>query len=90
MLEMAACGAKVLMLRCVEYARRYRRSDSCPFVVLRQARHDRHRIMEDTPMEDAMMTGLPRPATRSKVTVVGVPDVPGYAARSFAPSPTPT
>ena len=44
MLEMAACGAKVLMLRCVEYARRYDLPDSRPFVVLRQARHHRQRI----------------------------------------------
>ena len=44
MLELAACGAKVLMLRCVEYARRFGDADPRPLVVLEQARHHGHRI----------------------------------------------
>ena len=39
MLEMAACGAKVLHLRCVEYARRYRHAGARALVVLAARRH---------------------------------------------------
>ena len=83
MLEMAACGAKVLMLRCVEYARRYH----VPIHV-RSSYSDKPGTfvtgsIEDMPMEDAILTGVAHDRSESKVTVVGVPDVPGYAARVF-------
>jgi aspartate kinase len=83
MLEMAACGAKVLMLRCVEYARRYH----VPIHV-RSSYSDRPGTIvtgsiEDTAMEDAILTGVAHDRSESKVTVVGVPDVPGYAAKVF-------
>jgi aspartate kinase len=83
MLEMAACGAKVLMLRCVEYARRYH----VPIHV-RSSYSDRPGTIvtgsiEDMPMEDAILTGVAHDRSESKVTVVGVPDVPGYAAKVF-------
>ena len=81
MLEMAACGAKVLMLRCVEYARRYH----VPIHV-RSSYSDKPGTIvtgsiEDIPMEDAILTGVAHDRSESKVTVVGVPDVPGYAAK---------
>ena len=44
MLELAACGAKVLMLRCVEYARRFGYTDPRALVVHPAGRHDRHRL----------------------------------------------
>jgi aspartate kinase len=83
MLEMAACGAKVLMLRCVEYARRY----DVPIHV-RSSYSDRPGTlvkgsMEDIPMEDAILTGVAHDRGEAKVTVVGLPDVPGYAAKVF-------
>ena len=83
MLEMAACGAKVLMLRCVEYARRY----DVPIHV-RSSYSDKPGTfvtgsMEDIPMEDAILTGVAHDRSEAKVTVVGVPDVPGYAAKVF-------
>ena len=83
MLEMAACGAKVLMLRCVEYARRY----NVPIHV-RSSYTDKPGTIvkgsiEDIPMEDALLTGVAHDRGEAKVTVVGVPDVPGYAARVF-------
>ncbi len=83
MLEMAACGAKVLMLRCVEYARRYH----VPIHV-RSSYSDKPGTIvtgsiEDIPMEDAILTGVAHDRSESKVTVVGVPDVPGYAAKVF-------
>jgi aspartate kinase len=83
MLEMAACGAKVLMLRCVEYARRY----NIP-VHVRCSYSDKPGTIitgsiEDKPMEDPILTGVAHDRSEAKVTVVGLPDVPGYAARVF-------
>ena len=83
MLEMAACGAKVLMLRCVEYARRY----DVP-VHVRSSYTDKPGTVvvgsiEDIPMEDPILTGVAHDRSEAKVTVVGIPDIPGYAARVF-------
>lgn len=83
MLEMAACGAKVLMLRCVEYARRY----NIP-VHVRSSYSDRPGTVvtgsiKDTPMEDPILTGVAHDRSEAKVTIVGIPDIPGYAAKVF-------
>ncbi|MBV9353250.1 MAG: aspartate kinase [Mycobacterium sp.] len=83
MLEMAACGAKVLMLRCVEYARRY----NIP-VHVRSSYSDKPGTVvtgsiKDNPMEDPILTGVAHDRSEAKVTVVGLPDIPGYAAKVF-------
>jgi aspartate kinase len=83
MLEMAAAGAKVLMLRCVEYARRY----GVPIRV-RSSYSDKAGTlvsgsMEDLPVEQAMITGVAHDRSEAKVTVTGVPDHAGVAARIF-------
>ncbi|MFC9994772.1 aspartate kinase [Nocardia sp. NPDC127526] len=83
MLELAACGAKVLMLRCVEYARRY----NVP-VHVRSSYSDKEGTlitgsMEDIPLEQAILTGVAHDRSEAKVTVVGIPDEPGYAAKVF-------
>ncbi|GAA1995775.1 aspartate kinase [Nakamurella flavida] len=83
MLEMAASGAKVLMLRCVEYARRY----GVP-VHVRSSYSDLEGTivqgsMEDLPVEQALITGVAHERGEAKVTVVAVPDHPGVAARIF-------
>ncbi len=83
MLEMAAAGAKVLMLRCVEYARRY----SVP-VHVRSSYSDNTGTlvtgsMEDLTVEQAMITGVAHERGEAKVTVAAVPDHPGVAARIF-------
>jgi aspartate kinase len=79
MLEMAACGARVLVLRSVEYARRYG-------MVL----HVRSSFAEatgtwvreeDERMEKAIISGVPHDTSEAKVTLVRVPDRPGIAAR---------
>ena len=79
MLEMAAYGAKVLMLRCVEYARRtnivlHVRSSftDAPGTWVRE---------EDQRMEKAIVSGVPHDTSEAKVTLVRVPDKPGIAAR---------
>jgi aspartate kinase len=85
MLEMAACGAKVLMLRCVEYARRY----GIPIHV-RSSFSNREGTwvtgtagQEDGEMEQAIISGVAHDRSEAKITVVGVPDKVGEAARIF-------
>ena len=83
MLEMAACGARVLMLRCVEYARRNH------IAVHVRSSYSRHRgtmvsgSVEDLTMEQAMLTGVAHDRSESKITVTGVPDELGKAAHIF-------
>ena len=83
MLEMAACGAKVLMLRCVEYARRYnvpvhvRSSYSTkPGTIVSGS-------MEDIPVEEAILTGVAHDRSEAQITVFGLDDTPGHAAKVF-------
>jgi aspartate kinase len=84
MLELAASGAKVLHLRCVEYARRYGvpvhvRSSFTPregtWVV------DQH--FGGGPVEQPIISGVAHDRSEAKITVVGVPDKPGTAAQIF-------
>lgn len=83
MLEMAACGAKVLMLRCVEYGRRY----NVPIHVRSSFSNLTGTIvagsMEDLTVEQAIISGVAHDRSEAKVTVVGVPDKPGQAAALF-------
>jgi aspartate kinase len=83
MLELAACGAKVLMLRCVEYARNHgvlvhvRSSFS--------AAEGTWIKEEDERMEQAIISGIAHDTSEAKVTIFGVPDRPGVASRVFRP-----
>jgi len=86
MLEMAACGAKILHLRCVEYARRY----GMPIHVRSSfSTLNGTWISETNPndgeesMEQAIIAGVAHDRSEAKVTVVGVPDKVGEAARIF-------
>ncbi|GAA2819796.1 aspartate kinase [Kribbella solani] len=83
MLEMAACGAKVLHLRCVEYARRY----NVPVHVRSSFSQKEGTWVVDAKeldqMEQAIISGVAHDRGEAKITVVGVPDKPGEAARIF-------
>ena len=83
MLEMAACGANILMLRCVEYGRRY----GVPIHVRSSFSNKPGTIvtgsMEDLEVEQAIIAGVAHDRSEAKVTVVGVPDKPGQAAAIF-------
>jgi aspartate kinase len=88
MLEMAASGAKILHLRCVEYARNY----NMPIHVRSSfSTKEGSWIIPDNPdiavageeMEQAIIAGVAHDRSEAKVTVVGVPDKVGYAARIF-------
>ena len=83
MLELAACGAKILHLRSVEYGRRY----GVPIHV-RSSFSTRpgtyvNGSMEDLTVEQAIISGVAHDRSEVKVTVVGVPDKPGEAAAIF-------
>jgi aspartate kinase len=83
MLEMAGLGAKVLQIRSVELAQRY----SVPLVV-RSSFNDWEGTLvdrEDKSMEDVLVSGVTLDQNQSKVTIVGVEDAPGLAARIFGP-----
>jgi aspartate kinase len=81
MLEMAASGSKVLALRSVEFARRH----DVPLHVRSSFLPEKGTwITKETPdMEKAIVTGLAHRSDEAKVTVAGLEDRPGVAARIF-------
>ena len=80
MLELAASGAKVLMPRCVEYARRF----SVPVHVRSSFSDlDGTLVTKEDPMEEPIIAGVAHDRSQAKVTLFDVPDVPGKAARIF-------
>ncbi|SOD71862.1 aspartate kinase [Jatrophihabitans sp. GAS493] len=83
MLELAACGAKILHLRSVEYGRRY----GVPIHVRSSFSNKTGTTvtgsMEDLAVEDAIISGVAHDRSEAKITVVGVPDRPGEAAALF-------
>ena len=83
---MAASGAKVLHLRCVEYARRF----GVKVHVRSSFSHregtwvvDPATLPEGEQMEQAIISGVAHDRSEAKITVVGVPDKPGKAAAIF-------
>ncbi|MBO1753392.1 aspartate kinase [Actinotalea sp. BY-33] len=87
MLDMAASGAKVLMLRCVEYARR----TQVPIHVRSSFSGHTGTLVTDEPldregegqMEQPIIAGVAHDRSEAKITLIGVADVPGSAARVF-------
>jgi aspartate kinase len=90
MLELAASGAKILHLRCVEYARRF----GVPLHVRSSfSQHegtwvlpspdDKITVSEGVALEQPIISGVAHDRSEAKVTVVGVPDIPGKAAAIF-------
>jgi aspartate kinase len=89
MLELAAAGAKVLYIRAVEYARRHGvklhvrssfNNNEGTWVTADRI----PQIQEGSAMEEPIITGVAGDLNEAKITVVGVPDVPGKAADIFA------
>ena len=86
MLEMAACGAKILHLRCVEYARRF----DMPIHVRSSFSYREGTMIVTQPageegdsVEAPIIAGVAHDRSEAKITVVGVPDHPGKAAEIF-------
>jgi aspartate kinase len=89
MLELAANGAKVLYIRAVEYARRhgvliharstFSSSDGTLVIDSRRA----ELLAQGEHMEEPIVAGVATDLGQAKVTIIGVPDVPGKAAEIF-------
>ncbi len=83
MLELAAAGAKVLYIRAVEYARRHGVT-----IHVRSSFNNNEGTLVVNPkegetVEEPIITGVAADLSEAKVTVVGVPDIPGKAAQIF-------
>jgi len=81
MLEMASLGAKVLQARSVEFAAKYR----VPVRVLSSFSDGEGTLVmkEDSDMEQVVVSGVTYDKNQAKLTITGVPDQPGIAARLF-------
>ncbi|GAB3605300.1 aspartate kinase [Conyzicola nivalis] len=83
MLELAASGAKVLYIRAVEYARRHGVT-----LRVRSSFNNNEGTLVTNPkdgeiVEEPIITGVAADLSEAKITVVGVPDIPGKAAQIF-------
>ncbi len=81
MLELASLGAKVLQTRSVEFAKKYDVA-----LVVRSSFNDNPGtlvVKEDADMENVVVSGVAYDKNQSKITVTGVPDKPGVAAKLF-------
>ncbi|NVZ10946.1 aspartate kinase [Allochromatium humboldtianum] len=83
MLEMASLGSKVLQIRSVEFAGKYR----VPLRVLSSFGEGEGTLIsfEDNDVEDAKISGIAFSRDEAKLTVLGVPDQPGVAHRILGP-----
>lgn len=79
MLELAAAGAGVLMARSVEVGRRF----NIPIHVRSSFHSNPGTWVKEKTMEQAIVSGVAHDTSEAKVTVAGVPDTPGIAARLF-------
>ncbi len=81
MLELASLGAKVLQTRSVEFAKKY----NVPVRVLSSFNDNPGTLVtrEDSDMEKVVVSGVAYDKNQVKVTVQGVPDKPGVAAKIF-------
>ena len=81
MLELASLGAKVLQIRSVEFAMKYK----VPLWVKSSFSDDPGTLVceEDPSMEDVVVSGIAYDKNEAKIAIRGVPDVPGMAAKIF-------
>jgi aspartate kinase len=83
MLEMASLGAKVLQMRAVEFAGKFR----VPLRVLSTFEEGPGTLitLEDYEMEEPLVSGIAFNRDEAQLTVLGIPDRPGIAASLFGP-----
>lgn len=84
MLEMASLGSKVLQIRSVEFAGKY----NVPLRVLSSFQEGEGTLItteDDNKMEQPIVSGIAFNRDEAKLTVAGVPDIPGVASRILAP-----
>ncbi len=83
MLELASLGAKVLQIRSVEFAMKYR----VPLWVKSSFSNDPGTLVceEDKSMEEVLVSGIAYDKNEAKISIRAVPDQPGVAAKIFGP-----
>src|SRR5690554_3647285 len=84
MLEMASLGSKVLQIRAVEFAGKY----NVPLRVLHSFKEGSGTLItveDDGSMEQPVVSGIAFSRDEAKLTILGVPDVPGVATRILKP-----
>ena len=83
MLEMASLGAKVLQIRSVEFAGKYK----VPLRVLSSFEDGPGTLitLEDHGVEDPLISGIAFNRDEAQITVAGIPDRPGVASAIFGP-----
>jgi aspartate kinase len=85
MLEMASLGSKVLQIRAVEFAGKY----NVPLRVLHSFKEGPGTLItldeEYSNMEQPVVSGIAFNRDEAKLTILGVPDIPGVASRILAP-----
>ena len=81
MLDLASVGAKVLQIRSVEFAMKYK----VPLWVKSSFTDDPGTLVceEDKSMENVVVSGIAYDKNEAKIAISGVPDVPGVAAKIF-------
>jgi aspartate kinase len=84
MLEMASLGSKVLQIRAVEFAGKYK----VPLRVLHSFQDGPGTLItveDDSTVEKPIISGIAFNRDEAKLTVMGVPDVPGVASKILGP-----
>lgn len=84
MLEMASMGAKVLQIRSVEFAKKYK----VPVWVRSTFTNDKGTLVtqeDESMMESVMVSGVAFDKDQVRITILGVPDQPGISASLFVP-----
>lgn len=84
MLEMASLGSKVLQIRSVEFAGKYK----VPLRVLHSSQEGNGTLItteDDTSVEQPVISGIAFNRDEAKLTVMGVPDIPGVASKILGP-----
>jgi aspartate kinase len=84
MLEMASLGSKVLQIRAVEFAGKYK----VPLRVLHSSKEGNGTLItteEDSAVEQPVISGIAFNRDEAKLTVMGVPDIPGVASKILGP-----
>ncbi|MFT7388730.1 MAG: aspartate kinase [Candidatus Endobugula sp.] len=85
MLELASLGSKVLQIRAVEFAGKY----NVPLRVLHSFQEGSGTLItideEFSTMEQPVVSGIALNRDEAKVTIAGIPDIPGVASKVLAP-----
>ncbi len=84
MLEMASLGSKVLQIRSVEFAGKYK----VPLRVLHSSKEGNGTLItieDDESVEQPVISGIAFNRDEAKLTVLGVPDIPGVASKILGP-----